>query len=125
MDTIKHMPEIRLQSGTVTEPQRPLVSVVVVCYNQAHFLADAINSVLGQTYKNVEIIVVDDGSTDDTAATAQRFPGIRYIHQKNCGLSAARNTGLKASRGQYLVFLDGDDRLLPEAVSVGIETFRD
>jgi glycosyltransferase involved in cell wall biosynthesis len=95
------------------------ISVVVTCYNQGHFLRDAIESVLAQTYPTCEIIVVDDGSTDDTAAVARSYPGIRYIYQKNQGLSAARNAGWRACTGDFVVFLDADDRLLPEALSAG------
>lgn len=94
----------------------PLVSVVIPCYNQAHFLGDAIQSVLAQTYGKVEVIVVNDGSTDDTAALAARFPGVRCISQQNQGLAAARNTGLAQCRGSLVIFLDADDRLLPGAL---------
>src|SRR5215210_2105808 len=94
----------------------PLVSVIIPCYNQAHFLGEAIESVLGQSYPNFEIVVVDDGSPDDTAEVAARYPEVRYICQDNQGLSAARNTGLGQSEGEYVVFLDADDRLLPEAL---------
>ena len=112
-------------TGTTEQSQQPLVSVVIVSYNQARFLPDAIASVLAQTYENVEIIVVDDGSIDDAAAIAKSFTGVRYMRQENCGLSAARNAGLQASQGKYTVFLDGDDRLLPQAVEAGIECFRE
>src|SRR5215212_9690625 len=93
----------------------PLVSVVIPCYNQAHFLSEAIESVLAQTHPNFEIIVVDDGSTDNTSEVAARYPGVRHIRQDNQGLAAARNTGLRESKGTCLVFLDADDRLLPNA----------
>ncbi len=96
-----------------------LISVVIPCYNQSAFLADAIDSVCSQSYCPVEVIVVDDGSTDATAQIAARYPHVTYLHQENRGLSAARNTGLAASRGEFLVFLDADDRLLPDALRVG------
>src|ERR687890_856397 len=96
-----------------------LVSVVIPCYNQAHFLGEAIESVLAQSYPRFEIIVVDDGSTDDTSKVAARHPGGRYVYQNNQGVSAARNSGLARSEGEYVVFLDADDRLLPEALVAG------
>lgn len=97
-----------------------LVSVVIPCYNHAHFLCDAIESVLKQSYTQYEIIVVDDGSTDNTFEVASRYPAVRCVRQENQGLSAARNRGLRESRGNYLVFLDADDRLLPEALDIGL-----
>ena len=99
------------------------MSVVIPCYNQAHFLSEAIESVLAQSYPHFEIVVVDDGSTDDTPKVAARYPAVRCIRQDNRGLSAARNAGLGCSEGEYVVFLDADDRLLPEALEVGLECF--
>jgi glycosyltransferase involved in cell wall biosynthesis len=101
----------------------PLVSVVIPCYGQAHFLPDAIVSVLSQTYSNVEVIVVDDGSHDNVAAVVARHHGVRYVRQANGGVSAARNTGIRESTGDFLVFLDADDLLLPGALQAGIECF--
>lgn len=101
---------------------QPLVSVVIPCYNQGRFLRDAIDSVLAQTHPDVEVIVVDDGSTDDTASVAHSRPAVRYIHQENGGAAAARNAGFAASRGDYVIFLDADDRLLPHAVASGVES---
>ncbi len=98
----------------------PLMSVVIPCYNHAQFLADAIESVRGQTHDRVETIVVDDGSTDETAVVAARYPDVRYVRQENQGLAGARNTGLRHARGDYLVFLDADDRLLPDALAAGL-----
>ena len=100
-----------------------LVSVVIPCYNQAHFLKEAIESVLKQSYPHYEIVVVDDGSTDETSEVASGYEGVRLIRQENRGLAEARNTGIKHSEGDYLVFLDADDRLLPEALEAGIECF--
>jgi glycosyltransferase involved in cell wall biosynthesis len=102
-----------------------LVSVVIPCYNYARFLGDAIQSALDQTYPDVEIIVVDDGSTDDTRAIAETFPMARFIAQTNQGLSAARNTGLAHCRGDLVVFLDADDRLLPDAIETGARLLAD
>ena len=100
----------------------PLVSVVVPCYNQGHFLADAIDSVFRQTYASIELIVVDDGSSDDTTAIASRYPSLCYLRRENGGAAAARNAGLRESSGQFAIFLDADDRLLPEAVAAGVES---
>jgi glycosyltransferase involved in cell wall biosynthesis len=96
------------------------VSVVITCYNHGHFLREAIESVLAQSYRNFEIILVDDGSTDDTSKIAATYPVVRYIHQKNSGLATARNTGIKHSNGQFVVFLDADDRLVSIALEAGI-----
>jgi glycosyltransferase involved in cell wall biosynthesis len=103
----------------------PLVSVIIPCYRQAHYLDDAIQSTLAQTYRHVEIIVVNDGSPDNTAEVAARYDGLKYIRQRNLGLSTARNTGLKASVGDYIVFLDADDRLLPTTLETGVDALRD
>src|SRR5215212_9338337 len=100
-----------------------LVSVIIPCYNQAHFLGEAIESVLSQSYKNFEIIVVDDGSSDNTSEVASSYEEVRLVRQENRGLSAARNAGITHSEGEYLVFLDADDRLLPKALEAGLECF--
>jgi glycosyltransferase involved in cell wall biosynthesis len=102
----------------------PLVSVIIPCYRQAHYLGDAIQSVLAQTYRHVELIVVNDGSPDNTAEVAASYDGLKYIRQRNLGLSTARNTGLQASAGDYIVFLDADDRLLPDALKTGVDALR-
>jgi len=97
-----------------------LVSVVIPCYNQAAFLSEAVESVLSQTHRRVEILVVDDGSTDGTVAVARSYEGVRCISQANRGQGAARNEGLKRATGEYIVFLDSDDRLCPPALEVGL-----
>lgn len=107
------------------EPGQPLVSVVIVCYNQAHYLAEAIESALAQTYCPCEVLVVDDGSTDSTAEVARAYPQVRYIRQNNRGLAAARNAGIHFSVGEYLAFLDADDKLLEHAVEAGVQGFVD
>src|SRR5437870_3797289 len=99
-------------------PISRLVTVVIPCYNNASFLHDAIQSVLSQTYRRTELIVVDDGSSDDTSDVASSYPVTRLIRQPNQGVSAARNAGLSQASGDYVVFLDADDRLLPDAVEV-------
>jgi SAM-dependent methyltransferase len=109
--------------NATSEVAVPLVSIVIACYNQSRFLAEAIVSALEQTARIVEVIVIDDGSTDNPAEVVVRFPGVRLIRQENQGLSSARNTGWRASQGRYVVFLDADDRLLPEAVAVNLRSF--
>jgi amino acid adenylation domain-containing protein len=96
------------------------VSVIIPSYNSAQFLPEAIESVLGQTHLPFEIIVVDDGSTDDTKAVCERYLTVQYLYQKNQGVAMARNTGMLASKGDYLIFLDSDDCLLSEAIEIGV-----
>lgn len=104
----------------------PLVTVVIPSYNCARYLPEAIDSVLAQTYRSIEIIVVDDGSTDNTAEVVAKYGDkIIYIKQENRGLSAARNTGILLSRGKYLVFLDSDDLLLPDMVEVMVRALEE
>jgi glycosyltransferase involved in cell wall biosynthesis len=100
-----------------------LVSVVIPCYNHAHYLDEAIRSVLAQTHPLLEVIVVDDGSSDNTSEVVARYPGVEYVYQENAGLAAARNTGIRRSAGEYVVFLDADDRLLPPAVEANLRCF--
>lgn len=95
----------------------PLVSVIIPTYNRSRLLRLAIESVLAQTYPAIEIIVVDDGSTDDTAAMLEQYAGrLTYIRQANQGGTAARNAGLRAASGEYLTFLDHDDLMLPTKI---------
>lgn len=109
-------------ASTANDP--PGVSVVIPAYNYAHFLPDAIESVLSQTYPNLELIVVDDGSTDDTADVVRRYgERVRYIHKKNAGLSAARNTGIRNASHPFVAFLDADDVWLPSFLQSGIDRF--
>ncbi|MCO5297319.1 MAG: glycosyltransferase, partial [Fimbriimonadaceae bacterium] len=95
-----------------------LASILIPCYNQAHVLAEAIDSALAQTYPRVEVVVVDDGSTDGTAAVAERYGDrIVLVRQPNAGLSEARNTAIRHASGGVLVLLDSDDVLLPHSVA--------
>lgn len=103
--------------------QPPRISVIIPCYAQAHLLPEAIESALAQRGTSVEIVVVDDGSPDDVRSVVERYPRVRYVRQANRGLSAARNTGLRESVGNFLVFLDADDRLLPGALAAGLACF--
>jgi len=98
----------------------PDVSLIVTCHNHGHFLAEALTSAVRQRHPFKEIILVDDGSTDDTAAVAASFPQVRYFRQDRRGLGAARNSGVRLSSAEYLVFLDADDRLHPNAVEAGL-----
>lgn len=95
----------------------PTVSVVIPCFNQGRYLPYAVQSALGQSHRPLECLVVDDGSTDETAAVAERL-NVRLIRQSNQGVSAARNAGLAAARGELIVFLDADDTLLPTALEI-------
>jgi glycosyltransferase involved in cell wall biosynthesis len=101
--------------------KKPLVSVIIPCFNQGKFLAEAIASVQKQTYPNIEIIVVDDGSTDSTREVATSCADVKYVYQANGGLSAARNYGLAQSNGLFLVFLDADDILYHDAVACNVQ----
>lgn len=104
----------------VTQQAASPVSVIITCYNQARFLGEAIESAFAQSYPNVEIIVVDDGSSDAPGKVAARYSAVKFIRQENQGVAAARNNGLRESRGRYIVFLDGDDRLRPQALELGV-----
>jgi glycosyltransferase involved in cell wall biosynthesis len=99
----------------------PLVSVVIPAYNAALYLAEAVKSLQAQTYKNLQIIIVNDGSKDDTAkiadALAVQDKRVEVIHKVNAGVSAARNDAFRAVKGEYVCFLDADDAYLPEKVA--------
>lgn len=94
----------------------PLVSIIIPAYNAGHYLPTALQSCLDQTYPHLEIIVVDDGSTDQTRAMVAQYPQVKYLYQPNSGVTAARNTGIQHSTGDFLQFLDADDRLLPTKI---------
>ncbi len=99
--------------------ERPLVSVIVPVYNGERFLAQALDSVFAQDYRPLEVIVVDDGSTDRTAQIAQAYD-VRYIHQPNQGHGMAKNVGVRAARGEYLAFIDADDLWEPRKLSLQV-----
>lgn len=102
---------------------QPLVSVIIPVFNSEKYLNVAIASVLDQTYKNLELLLVDDGSTDESLAIAQGFASekVKVLHQQNAGASAARNKGLNEAKGEYIQFLDADDLIAPEKIAFQLE----
>lgn len=108
-------------------PGQPgLVSVIVPTYNRASMVTAAVDSILTSTYADVEAIVVDDGSTDDTHRVMAKYSDsrVRYFHTRNGGMSAARNHGMEHARGEYIAFLDSDDQWMPWKLAAQIELFR-
>lgn len=105
---------------------QPLVSVIITTYNRAHLVCRAIDSVLAQTYKNIEIIVVDDCSIDATSHLISNYGNsVKYLRNiYNMGVSASRNLGIKTSNGDFVCFLDDDDELFPDKIEKQIELFR-
>src|SRR6185369_4654551 len=106
-----------------------LVSIIMPAYNAGKYIADSIRSVLAQTYSNWELIVVDDGSTDDTAAIVQDFTKregrVRYIYQENGRLGKARNTGVRNSQGDLIAFLDSDDLWIETKLELQLRALRE
>ena len=101
-----------MTSAFVATPP-PLVSVIMPAFNSARFVGQAVQTVLAQTYPQVELIVVNDGSTDETETVLAPYANrIQIINQANQGVSAARNTGIRAAQGQYIAFLDADDLMM-------------
>lgn len=108
----------------MTKRSKPLVSVIIPTYNRGWIVREAIDSVLAQDFHDFELIVVDDGSTDDTADILKSYHDrITVLIQPNNGVSAARNKGIRASSGRYIAFLDSDDRWLPQKLSRQIDFF--
>lgn len=107
----------------------PSVSVIVPIFNVAEYLDQCVNSVLAQTISDLELLLIDDGSTDDSPkicdAFASRDDRVRVIHQRNSGLSGARNTGLGLARGEFITFLDGDDWLDDHTLALSLQAARD
>jgi glycosyltransferase involved in cell wall biosynthesis len=104
--------------------KQPIVSIIIPAYNAEEYIKEAVESALAQTYANCEVVVVDDGSTDNTRnvlAPYLRAKKIIYIHQSNKGLAGARNTGVRKAKGGYIAFLDSDDIFLPEKIGKQVE----
>ncbi len=103
----------------------PLVSVIIATYNRADYLPATVASVLGQTFRDFELIVVDDGSTDETARVLAPFTDrLRYVYQENAERGAARNHGVRLAAGKYVAFLDSDDLWVPNKLEAEVETLR-
>ena len=98
-----------------------LVTVIIPCYNGSRFLTDAVASIREQNYQDVEILIIDDGSTDDSAKVAAALGGdIRYVYQANKGLPGARNAGLAHARGELIAFLDVDDVYVNDKIALQV-----
>ena len=95
-----------------------MISVIVPAYNGEKYLARALESILAQDYRPIEIVVVDDGSTDNTASIARSYREVRYVYQAHQGLPAARNTGLANCTGELISFLDADDYWPPNKLQI-------
>ena len=100
---------------------KPLVSVIVPVYNCERYLGFAIQSILEQDYHPFEIIVIDDGSTDDSSEIARSFKEVHYIYQSNQGVAVARNVGIAVAQGEFIAFLDADDLWAPNKLSVQVD----
>ncbi|HVF32740.1 MAG TPA: glycosyltransferase family A protein [Acidimicrobiales bacterium] len=99
----------------------PLVTVVVAVHNGEKYLRESLDSLYAQDYDNVEVVFIDDGSSDGSADIARSYEGLRYVHQENAGLAAARNAGLAEANGEFLAYLDDDDVLLPHKLRIQVD----
>ena len=111
---------VQFEGGTF-----PLVSVIIPCYNSSEFIEKAIQSAITQDYPNKEVIVINDGSTDDSLKKIQGFQQVHVINQENRGVSNARNEGIKKAKGKYIAFLDADDEFLPQNLSKKVRELED
>ena len=115
----------RQMTARVREKNSPLVSVIIPVYNVASYLREALDSVIHQTYSNLEILIIDDGSTDGSGEICEEYRSddrVQVIHQENRGLSAARNRGLDLAAGEYIAFLDSDDAWRLDFIEKMLET---
>lgn len=118
------------ETGTAEKSngEYPVVSVIIPVYNSEKYTEKCICSLLGQTYRNLELLIIDDGSTDQSGAILDRLAGedtrIRLIHQKNAGVAAARNRGIDLATGTYLTFVDGDDYVAPDYIQCLVDCAR-
>jgi len=106
--------------SAITQHTPGLVSVIIPTYNHGKYLLEALESIWSQKYPLVEVVIVDDGSIDNTKEIVAAVTGVKYVYQNNQGLSAARNTGVKNSSGEYFLFLDADDWLLPASIATNV-----
>lgn len=102
----------------------PIVSVIVPIYNGEEFLAEALTSIFAQEVRSLDVIAVDDGSTDTSAQIAQSFDAVRYVYQPHQGIAAARNRGVQLAQGEFVAFLDQDDLWMPHKLRVQLDFLR-
>lgn len=122
-----------MEENTVKDPSmaashEPLVSVIVPVYNIAAYLPTCIDSILAQTYERFELLLIDDGSTDESGSICDRYAAkdsrVRVVHQINSGISVVRNTGLDLAQGEFISFVDGDDSLVPDAYETCLRAYQ-
>lgn len=106
-------------------PISPKVSIIISCYNYAHYLGECLTSVFYQTYPLHEVIVVDDGGTDNCKEVCDKYPKVQYFRKENGGLSSARNYGITRATGDYIMCLDADDKLVPAAIEEHVKLLTD
>jgi glycosyltransferase involved in cell wall biosynthesis len=105
---------------------RPLISIIIPVFNGELYLSETIDSVLNQSYRPIDVVVLDDGSTDNSADIARRYlPSIKYYYQPNSGLASALNHGISKVEGEYFAFLDADDLWLPDKLALQMKAFED
>ena len=108
----------------MTQNINPSVSVIITVYNGAKYIAEALQSIIDQDYKSIEIIVIDDGSTDDTKSVVLKFaPRVSYYHQEKSGISAGKNHGIEKAKGEFFAFLDADDVWTEKKISSQLKSF--